>query len=351
MFFSNALSAAWFSLLATHPPLEERIRRIDPQFAGEFPRVARTRMPEETPAATAGFAAAAPDVQSPAPSEPLPLRPAQVTEQVGTPQSAHVEYAGALLKSLPITVAQAVRNAHGARLVVLALLLDDNDSVRSQQLRLLSDEDSAEVQSLVSEVGGLGPTAGLPLVELALPALRYMSSDQFARFEQTIQGFVAADQQMSVFEYALQRMLLRHLAPQFRGVRASRVNYHALPAVESEAAALLSVLAYAGQNDDAAADAAFAAGMRECFGKPPADRILAREAARLRTLDRALTEIAQASPAVKERVLAGCAATIAFDTQMTVAEGELLRAVADALDCPMPPLLVPAGAPSPTSLF
>jgi hypothetical protein len=46
-----------------------------------------------------------------------------------------------------------------------------------------------------------------------------------------------------------------------------------------------------------------------------------------------------ASPSVKKRVLDACAVCIAVDGTVTVEEGELLRAVADALDCPMPPLL------------
>ena len=39
LFFGNALSEGWFSLWSTHPPLQERIRRIDPGFDGTFPRV------------------------------------------------------------------------------------------------------------------------------------------------------------------------------------------------------------------------------------------------------------------------------------------------------------------------
>src|SRR5262245_17240777 len=39
MFFASAFKHGVTGLLATHPPLEDRIRRIDPSFTGEYPEV------------------------------------------------------------------------------------------------------------------------------------------------------------------------------------------------------------------------------------------------------------------------------------------------------------------------
>ncbi len=58
------------------------------------------------------------------------------------------------------------------------------------------------------------------------------------------------------------------------------------------------------------------------------------------TFDAALGQLAQASPAVKRRVLEAVVACIAADGKMTVEESELLRAVAAALACPLPPVPV-----------
>ncbi len=44
MYFGNGLAAPFFALLATHPPLSERIRRIDPSFDGKFPRASRSNI-------------------------------------------------------------------------------------------------------------------------------------------------------------------------------------------------------------------------------------------------------------------------------------------------------------------
>ena len=51
MFFGEAVSGLneLFGLLSTHPPLIERIRRIDPSFTGDFSQVRLDRV--EAPAA------------------------------------------------------------------------------------------------------------------------------------------------------------------------------------------------------------------------------------------------------------------------------------------------------------
>ena len=41
----------------------------------------------------------------------------------------------------------------------------------------------------------------------------------------------------------------------------------------------------------------------------------------------------------KGKLLHACAVTVAADREVTVVEAELLRATADSLGCPMPPLL------------
>ena len=43
LFFSSSFESQLFS---THPPLEERIRALDPQFDGKFPRASATYVPD-----------------------------------------------------------------------------------------------------------------------------------------------------------------------------------------------------------------------------------------------------------------------------------------------------------------
>ena len=76
-------------------------------------------------------------------------------------------------------------------------------------------------------------------------------------------------------------------------------------------------------------------------------QILPADRCGLKVIDSALDELAQASPEIKRRVLEGCAICITADNRMNVPEGELLRVIADALECPMPPLiLMPTDPPA-----
>ena len=56
-------------------------------------------------------------------------------------------------------------------------------------------------------------------------------------------------------------------------------------------------------------------------------------------IDAALDRLAAASPPIKQRLLLASAHTVSHDNQIRPEEGELLRAFADSLGCPMPPLL------------
>jgi uncharacterized tellurite resistance protein B-like protein len=56
-------------------------------------------------------------------------------------------------------------------------------------------------------------------------------------------------------------------------------------------------------------------------------------------LDAALARFALAVPQIKKNVLNACAETVAADGLLQVSEAELLRAIADSLDCPIPPFI------------
>ena len=58
----------------------------------------------------------------------------------------------------------------------------------------------------------LAPELRLPLVSMAVPALRRLSREQLEAFAAGVRELIRADDQVSLYEYALQRLLFRHLA-------------------------------------------------------------------------------------------------------------------------------------------
>ncbi len=171
---------------------------------------------------------------------------------------------------------------------------------------------------------------------MALPALRELSHNQYRAFRKQIQSLVSADRKMSLFEWTLQRALLRHLRPHFGTVRPARVKYRSMQRIAAPCSVVLSTLLHVEAQAGADAHRAYA----DCtarLGLP--SQPLASEHCGLAILDEALTTLDQATPALKRKILAACAEIIAADGSVSVAEAELFRAIADSLGCPVPPIL------------
>jgi Zn-dependent protease with chaperone function len=329
-FFANGLRGSLLGLLATHPPIEERIRRLEP--GGETVRAAYAAMEAAGPgtgvatAGAAGFAAGA------------------VTAEVGAPRAEHMRYAEGVSQRLPAAGREACERPDGARAAVYALLTQPGGGVGTAQRERLEAHETADVVALwarlVPELRGMSADLRLPLAESAVATLKELSGGEYRAFRDNLRALVAADREVDLFEYALQRMILRQLAPTFEGVKREPVRYRDAKSIAEPGRALLSCLAYWGSDDPEDARRAFEKGWSE-MGAGATDGMAPLDQCGLPLLDRALETLAQAAPALKKRVVAACAACIGFDGRVTVEEGELLRAVADAIDCPIPPLAAP----------
>ena len=224
-----------------------------------------------------------------------------------------------------------------------ALLLSGDDAPRQKQLDALASRVAKgvldETLKLRPDVSLMAARGKLPLVNLALPALRNLSPDQFDQFRTAIQVLIESDQQIDWFEYVLQKIVRRHLEPHFRGARRPVVQYYAIQPLLPDCVFLLSVLACVGQEGPAPVAAAFRLGWRELGAPESAGRLLPISDCRPAQLDAILDRLAQASPLIKKKVLNACAHTVAADGVIKEEEAELLRAVADTLDCPIPPFV------------
>ncbi len=361
LFFADGLKSRLMAMTSTHPPLDDRIRRIDPSFDGVFPLVEWP--PGEPPAA----AAEAGERRAGARLEDVPVigpvltgsvladpaaAPAALAASVGTLDPPHVEHAAKLLAELPEGLREAAREPASARALVFALLLDPERAIRVRQLDVLREEVEpvdpslgAETRRLATVLADAPPEAHIPLLDLALPALRRMSGPQYEAFRRAAEALAHADGRISLFEYALHRMLLRHLDPLFGRRRETTVQYYSLAKLGEEVSCLLAMLARAGSRSEEQARAAFAAGAEELRrglagkGVPEPLEPPSPESCGLDELDHALAGLALVAPRLKERLLRAAAATAVHDRRIAAAEGELLRAVADTLDCPVPPFL------------
>ena len=283
----------------------------------------------------------------------MALTAAGAVAQVGTLDQVHVDYASGLKASMPRPLTDAVRDPLGAQATVFALLLDPGESVRLAQLAWLDTYAlpavARETRLLMAHAQRLAPEARLPLVEMAAPALCQMTPAQFHDFIRCVEALVQADHKLTLFEYTLQRLLIRHVVTHFVRAQPPSVKYTTIPPLTVPVAVVLSALAYAGEQTPEGVARAFAAGV-QALGWPGAKLALAPGAAvGIAEIDAALEVLAQAAPQLKKQIVEACAACICVDGTVTIDEGELLRAVSDCLGCPMPPLIPSAALPSATS--
>lgn len=346
MFFGNALPALGISWLGTHPPLDDRIRRIDPSFDGRFPKVqprpdqAPTRKEPEKPdkrhAPGQAFGHAIPGAVVPE-SATGPMA------ALAIPGMEQILYAAAILEMMPQPIIQSAHEPYGARAVIYGLLLDNDQEVRQKQFDVLRER--AEPQSyeetirLEQQVRQLPPDTRIPLADMAMPALKELSAKQYDRFREIVDALVKADNKIELFEYTLQKMLLATLDVHFGRRKPTRTQYYALGQLGSPLSLVLGTLAHVGHGNRELAGSAYRTAMQH-LDRP--DPFPSRNECSLRAFDEALGKLASASMKLKQKILDACQLCVMADRKVTTRERELLRAIAAVLECPMP-LAAPTG--------
>jgi Zn-dependent protease with chaperone function len=336
LYFVNSSFTPWFGFLSTHPPLAKRILAIEPGFDGQFPKV--TPLPPSQFEREQRYANAIAQVMA-----VEKTHPDLFVAATGSPTVEHIRRAAALRLGLPDKVSTAFRSPTGAMAITYTLLLSPDESTRTGQLELLGQKlDLSIIQQigdLLPEVQNLDPRVRLPLIDLSLPALRHLEAVQYRQFTQLVQELIEYDRAIDLFEYTLQKILFRHLQPYYEPTPKPGLGYSSLKSLQAECSILLSALAHIGQEEEPEVSAAFQRGAGYLDVPEGAVHLLPGEACSLARVDSALDRLAQASPSAKRNVLLACAQTVAADGQVLYREAALLRAIAAALDCPVPPFV------------
>ena len=352
LFFGNALSSAFLGALATHPPLEDRIHAIDPAWDGKFKGLpadksdntlrrdpSRPPMPDAFRAVLGGAI-----IGAGADARPPVIQSHSVLPNLGNPTPLHLEYAEKLRNALPESVKAATREPLDAVTLIYAMLLSSDETTRATQLAELAKRVTPEIYGkttmLFPDVSSVAAHARLPMVNIALGALKQLSAEQFAQFSKTLQWLIQSDSKMELFEFVMQKIVLRHLAPQFGGARPPVVQFYTIKPLVPDCLVVLSALAYVGGSNAGEVGKAFGAGAPYLRAPNDVDvKLLPLDQCRLNQIDPALNRLAQAVPQIKKNLLDACVQTVGADGVIQEKEAELLRAIADTLDCPMPPFL------------
>jgi hypothetical protein len=334
MYFAKGLYEGFTGLMATHPPLEKRILAIDPTWDGKYPKV---HAPTATGSAGPAFPGAA-RFAEPANNEIPVAEIIDTANNVGAPQEVHREYAAQLVSEIDADLVAAAHEPYSARALVFALLLDNDPGIRRRQLAGIAKLSEAHLvtttQTLARLTDRLADRARLPLLDMTLPALRSMSPPQYLAFMRTFSQLAAADDRHTVFEWTLAQILIRHLKPHFVSVQSPVTLYYSLKGLKRSISILLSTMARVGHGKEWI-QPAFDAGKNK-IGNVEVMLLPAQECT-LTSLSESVKKLSRATAKLRGRLVDACAVTIAADGHVVVKEAELLRGIADLLDCPVPP--------------
>lgn len=324
MFFGDAIFLRTFNFFSTHPPLDLRIRRIEPHWDGSY-----------------------------LPGKPLPEKPkvsstqsyqneidnlADSIRNTGILDPIMVAVAGALMHALPSPLYQATQQPGSAYALMLALRLDSNPDICKQQLAALASSPAmlAEVKRLAAAVKNLPQKDVLPVVEMSIPALKRQSADQYKQLKQHLTQFIVADQQSDYTEWLHFRLLSHYLDQHFtpNKKRKFRRSYHAYSQVKESCVVVLSLLANESHTDAKDSETAFTIGIKS-LSLTHATRIEQSELT-LSNVNQALAQLEYLVPLLKEQFLIACAECIQSNNDVTVMGWDMLRVTAACLGCPMP---------------
>lgn len=334
-YFANGVKVFFTSLFSTHPPLETRIRQVDPTWDGKFITPEPKSLEEEKSETKkekinpiAGMAVTAAVLTS----------AEQIISKIGTLSDNNIEVAHQLIQKIPETLKEAAQNPYSARAIVYAILIREQTN-KDESWKLLKQHADQGVPDLTNilfdECKSLDEQLILPLLELSVNALRELSEKQYLQFKNTIHEIITSDRTVDLNEWVIQRLVLQQLDQHFALRKPPKAKHAYLGAVKKEAEVLFSLIATIEHKDNPeAAKNAFELGKNEIGAK--AFNFIPKNELSLNLLNDSLDQLMKLKPVLKPRILKACAKIILADGKTTRKGIELFRTISASLDCPVP---------------
>jgi len=338
MCFAQAFNAMMSNWLATHPPLTERIKRIDPSFVARI----KARKFTKTIRSSGGASVAVNGVVAFASgAEPEPVSAREFSETAGKVDQSHIQFAQEIHQSFSDELMLAVHSADSAKLIVLTMILlkmNLHDGLKYLE-PYLNSNDKAVILKFCSELNGLENFQRLPLFELLLPTLKQM--DDVDKVEHLIlcEKLIKSDKRYTLFEFTLLSMLKAHLSA--TSAKSVKTRFFSFKPLQKELQLLFSVMVYSGESNHKNRSKIYQQTMQQFLAgnKQTGEGLLALKEISPAKISAALKSLAQMSPLLKKSVIEASADIAMHDGSLKYTEAEFLRVIADLLACPLPPLL------------
>jgi hypothetical protein len=266
--------------------------------------------------------------------------PTESVDRMGQFGAPELSSAGNLLQALPEQWQNLLNHPEGAKSLIFAVLISESEALRNQELEILAKNVDPEALQLVKllhpQFVEVSSAVLIATLDLAIPALRRMTPQEYDKFSDTLQLLISSDFEIDLFEFMIQKMLRRHLDLYFRLAADPKPIFHKPAQIIAPARIVISLLSTLAGRSETDRRAAFMEGSRSFsrfgvnLGDPMGDIGLAH-------LDEALNQLNKADFRIKQQFLQACGRTIMADGIVSDHEAEMVRAIADSIGCPLPP--------------
>lgn len=378
MCIAKTLNVRFSSLMATHPPMEDRITRLDKSFltkakiqsvqerSNTQSSIPTDAVPSEpaTPATAyqplemhSSIAEGTPPLSSDnlygteiQPEEMIefssPFQQANVDHaiaSIGLTDQTSIEAAQHCLAALPESIVMGLRQPDYASLILLLLLAKANSNPKAA-LELLSDSNSLQtdkstaqiglpksvIEHYFSEVNSVTNHPIYPLLQLGIATLKAASKEERQSLLATAKKLIQSDRQVSPQELFLYLVLFRHFNP--KASRNPKVEFSSFTPIKQDLIYLFSFLSR--YTEESVQNEAFHQAIKPFnLGKVSLEN---EDTVAHGKLADAIFRIEHLAPMLKRSVLTAVIDLMKHDHTLAHEEQDWLRMLADCWDCPVP---------------
>ena len=331
LYFAEGVSSFFSALTATHPPLKDRIKRIEPRWNGRFPdyhKIKRSKKREDKQ-----------EIKEEKEQERKERFEqgaiAAAMMQVGQVKEEAVEKTRDDIDALDEKIKTRLSDPLGAQAVILSLLYDPE--YKEKLFKVVQKENPFLLLEFASfkkeEHQELRKQSAL-VVSLSLNALKSLSVAQYESFKKILDAFVQADGKVTLFEWSLQYIIMRPLEMHLGLRKVPKRSSTHLGAIKTEVEVIYSMLAQAQYEDEAEARAAFEATKKMIHAG--ALQYVPKEEIDHTKFINAVLAIERAKPGIAERVFEGVLQMVKIDKKVSASENLFVHAIAQLMQVPLP---------------
>lgn len=369
MCFGETVKIGFSKLLASHPPIRER---IDALGGSMFARVRSKNRNKQQPASVSeqakksvdlpesakGFASgssasAATNQENVSELPPIPYVPpvkktagsniSSFATATGEVSVEDVDHARLLLQRLPEEVHQLTHTPSGAALIIICLIAKENNLSEKEIASAYNQSEFnfppvGTITTVLALTERIDHQLRMPVLELCSPTLKTLDTKQRETLISSLFSLAKSDGKISLFEFLCLSFLELQLPAKVRKPKIRQT--YKLHELSDELDTILTLIYQAGvpHQDEAAAKTILEDSIhRLCGGKSQQPSTSKRNT---REVSAAFNKLRDLSPLLKPAVLDAATDLILADNVITTKEYDVLRVIASCLDCPMPALMI-----------